>query len=98
MSDEYKPEDFNLDILPEHMRHGMFLWITMGIRPGSFATACLENRLVQAFSRADSTNMARMQDWAAYLYNYAPRDCWGSPERVDAWEEHRGLSGLKNEE
>ena len=98
MSYEYKPEDFNLAILPKHMHGAMFRWITLGIRPGSFGMACLENKLVQAFSHADEINTERMLDWATWLYGYAPADCWGSPEKVNAWEAHRGLSGFKDEE
>ena len=91
-------DEYSLNLLPEHMRDGMYRWIAQGIKPGSFGMAVLENDLVEAFSCADEVNTARMKDWASWLFNCAPNKCWGSAEKVAAWAAHRGLSGLKNEE
>ena len=77
----------NYNILPEHMRDGMRLYIEQGIEGGSFMMAVLENNLVRAFSCADSINSARMRDFAAFLYMEAPSQCWGSREKVVAWIE-----------
>lgn len=52
---------------------------------GGFLLAVLANNLVEAFAHADSINSARMYDWANWLYNDAPRACWGSHEIVTAW-------------
>ena len=86
---------FNLDRLPSHMRDGLWRYLQHGIKPGGFATAVLENNLVEAYGRADETNAACMKDWAGWLYNNAPRGCWGDPGTVQEWMSHRGLSGLE---
>jgi len=47
--------------------------------------AVLQNKLVDAYVRADSINKARMQDWAFFMYNEMPLDSWGSKEIVNRW-------------
>lgn len=80
-------------LIPEHCRENMRLYLTEGIMPGSFLTAVLENDLVGAFGKADSINMGRMRDYAKFLHNYAPQECFGSPSKVIAWSERGGLNG-----
>jgi len=88
----------NYDMLPEHMRGGMQRYIERGILPGSFLTAVLENNLVLAALRADSTNRHRLLDFAEFLYSEAPSICWGSRASVDRWVERGGLQGLQEAE
>lgn len=71
------------------------LYIMEGIEPGGFLCRVLENDLVGAFSKADSLNAARLQDYARFLFSYAPRDCWGSRKIVDAWIKAGGLNGME---
>lgn len=94
MEKEKAYQFFELDQLPEHMRDGMYRWIEHGIKPGGFGVAVLENDLVGAFGRADMTNIRCMKDWANWLYNRAPADCWGSKAAVNKWAAHGGLNGL----
>ncbi len=82
-----------LERLPAHMRDGVTRYVLRGIPGGSFMTALFENRLVQAFDRADDENTAAMQEWASWLYNDAPRGCWGSPMAVSEWIAAGGLMG-----
>jgi hypothetical protein len=77
----------NYEMLPEHCRDGMKLYIEHGIPPGSFLMAVLENNLVEAFGRADDVNINRLYDYASFLYNQAPSGCWGSKEKVSKWME-----------
>lgn len=86
-----EPYRENIGLVPGHMRAGIIEWIERGIPGGGFMMAVLRNDLMDAFGRADSTNKSAMQDWAAYLYNYAPHNCHGSPEAVHAWREKGGL-------
>lgn len=60
-------------------------YIDSGIRPGDFLTAVICNDLVQAVAKADDTNMANLPAFASYLYNEAPRQCWGSDEAMKRW-------------
>jgi len=71
--------------VPAYMQQGLLDWINHGILPGSFLTAVLENNLMEAVGRADSTNSMRLKDYAQFLYNGAPADCHGSKEKVAAW-------------
>lgn len=65
-------------------------YLNMGIMPGSFMTAVLENNLVEAFSRADIMNSANLKNIIGYVYNHLPSNSWGSPQRV-----HDYLESLK---
>ncbi len=71
--------------LPEHMQGGMKSYIEDRFPPGGFLRAVLENKLVEAFGRADQINAERLKDYASFLYNEAPSSCWGSEENVEAW-------------
>lgn len=82
-----------LEKLPAHMRDGVERYVTQGIPGGSFMSELFANRLVQAFGRADDENAAAMQAWASWLYNDAPRGCWGSPTAVSEWVAAGGLMG-----
>jgi hypothetical protein len=82
-----------LEKLPSHMRDGVERYVLHGIQGGSFLTELFANRLVQAFGRADEENTAAMRDWASWLYNDAPRTCWGSPRAVSEWIANGGLMG-----
>lgn len=56
---------------------------------GGFLSAVLENDLSGAINRADLENRRCIADYVIFIWNYLPRDCWGSKERVDNW---KGLS------
>lgn len=71
--------------VPPYMQQGLLDWMNHGVRPGSFLCAVLENDLMEAVGRADSTNAMRLKDYAQFLYNGAPAECHGSKEKVSAW-------------
>ena len=62
------------------------------IPTGGFLEAVISNNLKESFARADETNQMSMARIVSYLYNYAPMECWGSPEKYKAWIENRGQS------
>lgn len=80
--------------VPEHMRAGLIRWIAFGRTDqlGHFMRALLEGDLYGTYNRADEVNMANIENWIRFLYNYAPSGCFSSPEKVAAW------SGLCQEE
>lgn len=82
-----------LSLLPEHMRDGIVAWIETARPTGSFLRALLSNDLMGAFGAADDKNQTAMRQWVIYLYNYAPSECFGSPEKVRAWIKRGGLLG-----
>jgi hypothetical protein len=82
-------------ILPEHMREPMIEYIRVGRPTGGFLTAILENNLISAAAAADQINLWNLHAFANYLYNYAPRGCYGSSEKVHQWIKRGGLEGAK---
>lgn len=85
-----------LHMLPEHMQGAMERYIAHGIPPGSFLTAVLENDLFEAIGRADYENVQRLADYVRFLYNFAPSNCYGSREKIEAWVISGGM-GIDND-
>lgn len=73
------------ELIPDHMHDALRSYLEMGLLPGSFLTAVLENDLKGAFGAADHINASRLKDYVSFLSNFAPSSCWGSPEKVAAW-------------
>lgn len=71
--------------IPDHMMGGLERYINHGVEPGDFLTAVIENDLAEAVGRADAENMHNLPAYVGYLYNEAPSQCWGSPEKMKAW-------------
>lgn len=71
--------------LPEHCRQGLLDYLRYGVPPGHFLTAVLSNDLTEACSRADEPNRRALYDYVYVLYNDAPCEAWGSPDKVRAW-------------
>jgi hypothetical protein len=88
----------HLHMLPEHMRQSVSDWIERAephpAQMGSFLRAVLSDKLVEAYAAADEANTVAMREWAAFLYEYAPRNAWGSYEALSAWHAaHHMTSG-----
>ena len=81
--------DVDYSRLPEHMQSGAQDYVERRYPPGGFLAAVLENDLVGAFGKADKDNAAAMAEWARWLWNEAPSQCWGSPAKVKAWLDGR---------
>ncbi len=75
LPDEYYP-------IREDLYGALERYLNLGIMPGSFLTAVLENNLVEAFGRADHMNEANMKNIVGYIYNNIPSTAWGSAEKV----------------
>lgn len=85
-------------MLPVHMREGMRLYVELGVPPGDFLRAVLENKLYHAFARADIINRECLQRYAMFLESDLPAAAWGSAEEVNAWIDLGGLKGLRERE
>lgn len=84
LPDEYYP-------LREDLYGALERYLNLGIMPGSFLTAVLENKLCEAFGRADHMNEANMKNIIGYVYNHLPFNSWGSAEKVQGY-----LASLKD--
>lgn len=75
--------------IPLRMMPGIWNYIDHGIIPGDFLSGVICNNLRKAVERADDENMRNIPAYAAYFYNRAPADCWGSTEKMAAWKEKK---------
>lgn len=71
--------------IPEYMMAGLKRYIDDHCGTGHFLMAVLENNLKEAVHRADEHNLENLPAYVHYLYNKAPSQCWGSPEKVSKW-------------
>lgn len=80
--------------IPDYMRDGLIAHILDGRPTGGFLTALLSNDLKETFNKADDVNQKVVYNYVFFLFNYAPRAAWGSPERVERWRKDGGYNGL----
>lgn len=71
--------------IPQLVQDGLARYIVDRTPTGGFLRAVLENDLCEACVRADLESRAALAEIVLWLYYNAPSECWGSPERVDAW-------------
>lgn len=71
--------------IPDYMREGLHDYIVHRIPTGSFLTAVLENNLKLACMNADMVNQKCLFNYVNFLFNEAPRICWGSEPHVETW-------------
>lgn len=71
--------------IPPYMMDHLMGYVNHGHMPGGFLRAVLENNLMAAVARADSTNMHALPAYCVYLYNEVDSRAWGSPEAVTEW-------------
>lgn len=89
--------DRNYNILPEHMRESMRLYVEQGIIPGDFLQAVLSNDLITTLALADPANMAALKDYQYFLHNEVPAECFGSTEEMYDWHDIGGLQGFRSQ-
>ena len=80
--------------IPAHMRDSLLAYIYDGRPGGDFLMAVLSNDLEEAVARADDANLCLIVHYVRFLYNHAPRACWGSVEAVARWLDVGGLNGI----
>lgn len=82
------PRDHRDDLwqlVPDHLRQGLNSYFMDHQSTGHFLSAVLENDLEKSVMRADPQSLAGLKDIVAYLYNCAPTQSFGSPEKVAKW-------------
>ena len=78
--------------LPGHMWDGVELYLTQGIVTGDFLIAIFENSLARTAAHADHVNCHLLFEWATFMHNAMPGNCWGNPDKVKAWAAHGGMN------
>lgn len=81
---EYK---MNYDKIPENYREEMQRYVEQGLETGRFLYSILTNNFHDAVVRADKNNLIHLIDFAHFIYNELPTECWGNKEKVDKWIE-----------
>lgn len=90
-----KMADANWNLVPEHIRDGIRLYVERGIPPGSFLQAVICNDLREACGRADDINRSRLFQIVQFFYLDTPSGCWGSSKHYSDWIKRGGLTGLE---
>lgn len=72
------------DEAPRHA-DGFQRYFEEGILPGGFLQALLANNLYLASQRADPTNLHLFREYTWWLDEYAPKEAYGSTEKMQAW-------------
>lgn len=96
MNIEWRPELMGgvRTYVPSHIREGLCRYVEGGIRPGDGLRAILEDRpLSEILGRVDSDVETHLGSIYRFLYNAVGSPAWGSPEKVAAWIEQKGLHG-----
>jgi len=77
------------DQIPERLRYGLVHYFVWGFPPGSFLCSVLENDLMGALSTGSEESLQALRGIGVWLYQFAPRDGYGSPTNVNAWADAR---------
>jgi hypothetical protein len=86
-------EEMLADLIPGHCQAALRWFVLEGRLPGNFLQAVLSNDLKNAVSMADEVNLPVLQKYVLFLFNYVPEPCWGSREKMHAWNKVGGYTG-----
>ena len=73
--------------VPENISGALVRYIVDGLKPGSGLSAILSNDLKEAIACCDDDSWDSVREVVRWLYHYAPTDCYGSAEKVQAWDQ-----------
>lgn len=71
--------------IPPGIGHGLATYVELRQPSGSFLQAVFSNDLKEACARADEGSARALFDIVAWLHNYAPSTCYGSPANYSEW-------------
>lgn len=71
--------------VPENIAQGMVSYIVLGVIPGGFCQAVIQNDLRGAISRADGWSLQRIKPIVDFMNMHAPAPCWGGEKELRAW-------------
>jgi hypothetical protein len=71
--------------IPERMEESLRAYLEDHRSVGGFLRAVIENDLLRAVTQADNENIANLPAFVGYLWDNAPLECWGTPEKYKTW-------------
>ena len=83
--EELKSYGYEGYFIPEYMHEGLVKYIEEHRETGGFLTSLLSNDLSMTLQRADRVNSRNLLAYIYFLMEFAPSECWGSSEKVNAW-------------
>lgn len=97
MTQQNRNKECNLHRIPGHTFAGIQHWVECGQPCGGFLDAVICGDLYRAISRADGSNLPKLQDIVAHFFCCVPTGAYGSKQARDRWAAHRGMQGLRDE-
>ena len=87
--------DPNWNLVPEHTRESIRLYVERHLHPGRFVYAVMCNDLMGASRHADDINRPKLADIAKFVFHYCSGDCCGDPKIVHDWlnQNHEKIAG-----
>jgi hypothetical protein len=83
--------EFQYKRIPYYMQDGILDYVLRGTQPGDFLTGVICNDLKKACWHADAENIWLIPVYAAFFYNHAPMESWGSKENYESWLAKKGV-------
>ena len=71
--------------IPQTLMRPLHRYIIDRCPTGDFLRAVLSNNLLESCGRADHISIKALPSIVSFIYNHAPGNCHGSPEKVRAW-------------
>lgn len=84
-----KKTKLDYGLVPQKYVESVRMWIERGEYPGEFVTSVLENNLVSTVITADRDSIDHIRDMVEFLLSQAPRECWGSREKMTLWHKDK---------
>ena len=79
--------------IPPHTIETLRNYIEYGVPTGGFLHSVLADSLFGAFGKADNENREALGDIVMFIFNEAPRTCWGSADHIKNWLQKEGRQG-----
>jgi hypothetical protein len=94
--DGHIPPTDDFKSLPLWIQRDLTSYLVDGYHGGSdFIGAVLTNDLFKAIGHADTDSLDALHAMVMVIYNRMPSECWGSREKVAAWQKIGGWNGYK---
>lgn len=85
--------------LPQWIQHDLTTYLAEGDYGGSdFLKAVLTNSLSDTIGHMSDDCLVYLRSLVMVIFNRMPSECWGSKEKVKAWQDMGGWKGFRARE